>query len=194
MPIQNLMIFGSLRHLLIVLTLLLPASLLTQAPKLAVAETIPHEYILKAGYISNFTKFIEWPREADSLIDPSRFILCLTGGDPFGEVLDQLAKKRRIKGKTLVIKRNVSAVRKCHILFVGRSRASRVEQIVKQVGKAPVLVIGDTPGFSRRGGGINLVIRNNKVRFEINRKAIERVGLKVSSELLDLAILVKGAR
>lgn len=185
-------LLGCLLGILTLVVSTIPASV----SKAADAEAATAEYVLKAGFIYNFTQFIEWPEEAAFSKSNNRFFLCVAGEDPFGTILNQVAQKRRVKGRTLVIKRNVSgrAMRECHILFVSKSAAPRLAQILKQMDGLPTLIVGDTPGFAQRGTGINFVVRNNKIRFEINRRAIERTGLKISSELLNLGILVGGRK
>ncbi len=160
----------------------------------SVADQESHEYVLKAGFIYNFTKFIQWPGKANQEINQKGMILCLAGEDPFGEVLEQLAQKLRLKSKDLVVRPRVALeeMSGCHILFVGPSEQYRLGQILDRVKNYPVLVIGDTPGYAKKGVGINFVVRKNKIRFEINREAVEQAGLRVSAELLNLATIVQG--
>lgn len=152
------------------------------------------EYVLKAGYIYNFTKFIKWPKGATRAIENGGLKFCLAGEDPFGKILDRFSEKLKKKNKILVITAPVSyeEMPQCHILFVSSSEKSNVRKIIRRVSKHPVLVIGDTPGFAKKGVGINFFLQQNKIRFEINRQALERAGLTVSSELLNLARIVLG--
>ncbi len=154
------------------------------------------EYVLKAGYIYNFTKFIKWPEEASGEIENGGLNFCLIGEDPFGNILDQLAKKLKKKNRVLVVTPQVSFkdMPQCHVLFVSQSEKSNVNQILLRVRKYPVLVIGDTPSFAEKGVGINFFLEKNKIRFEINREALKRAGFLVSSELLNLAKIVSGRK
>jgi hypothetical protein len=79
----------------------------------------------------------------------------------------------------------------CHIVFVSNSEKAIIDQIVSRATSSPVLTIGDTEGYFNSGIGINFIVKDNKIRFEINNSSIMKSGLKVSSELLDLAISVK---
>jgi len=152
------------------------------------------EYVLKAGIIYNFTKFIKWPKEVAKGIESDGLNLCVIGQDPFGKILDQLGQKVRSKNKKIFIKRFQSSqdASSCHILFISLSEKVRLEQILDQVNRLPILLIGDTPGYAYRGVGINFYIEENKNRFEINLEAVEKKGIRISSELLNLAKIVNG--
>jgi len=165
-------------------------------PNSFAASPDSREYVLKAGYIYNFTKFIRWPEEATREINNKGLNFCLVGEDPFGNILDKFAKKLKLKNRKLVVTKPVfiAEMRQCHILFVSRSEKSNVNQILLRVREYPVLVIGDTPGFAEKGVGINFFLQRNKIRFEINREALKRAGLVVSSELLNLAKIVTGRK
>ena len=154
--------------------------------------TTNRTYILKASFIYNFTKFIHWPAR-NSPTNGNNLSLCIVGKDPFGSILDRLAKKHQFKHKKIIIRRNVrrNKIKGCHIVFVSHSENARIEDIVSKAQSSPILTIGDTKGYSSRGIGINFIVKENKIRFEINNGSIMKSGLKVSSELLDLAINVK---
>jgi hypothetical protein len=168
---------------------------LFQPPDTFAAEPESREYIIKAGFIYNFTKFIQWPAEINSQIKKNGTNLCIAGNDPFGSILENTAEKLLQKGKVLKIKRGISLsnISQCSILFISQSEKSRIDKIVTYANTFPVLLIGDTPGYAEGGVGINFFIRNNKIHFEINKKAAALSGLKISSELLDLARIVEGS-
>ena len=165
-------------------------------PHSLAASLDSREYVLKAGYIYNFTKFIKWPKEANQEIKNGVLNFCLVGEDPFGKILDRLAKKLKKKNRDLLVTTPVfiEEMRQCHILFVSQSEKSEVNSILQRVREYPVLVIGDTPGFAEKGVGINFFLQKNKIRFEINQEALKRAGLVVSSELLNLARIVSGRK
>lgn len=184
---------SALRVIYIYCALLLPIYSLGTSNTLAQTQE-SREYTLKAGFIYHFTKFIQWPVLIKREIENDGLNFCLVGQDPFGNILVQLEQKLKRNGKGLLIKRQVSVdeMPKCHILFVGQLENIQLNQILSRVHKSPVLVIGDSPGYAHRGVGINFIIKNNKIRFEINREAIEQTGLRVSSELLNIATIVQG--
>lgn len=152
------------------------------------------EYVLKAGFIYNFTKFIKWPEKIANEIAIDGLNLCVIGKDPFGRILTQLSQKAHSKGKKISIRRFQSSQEapSCHILFISGSEKFQLQRILDKIEGLPILLIGDTPQYAQRGVGINFYIERNKTRFEINQKAVDRRGIKISSELLNLARIVEG--
>ena len=149
------------------------------------------EYRIKAAFLFNFIKFIEWPAEA--FPDPSSPItLAVLGEDPFGAALDSIDGKT-LKGRRLVVKRyaRVRDLNFPHVLFISSSENMHLPQIVEILNNSTVLTVGEEGQFTHLGGIINFVIRKNKIRFEINMDAAERAGLTISSKLLRLATVVR---
>ncbi|MCP4689321.1 MAG: YfiR family protein [Desulfobacterales bacterium] len=160
----------------------------------AADEPVPLEYRVKAAYLYNFLKFVEWPRERGAET-PGPYIIGVIGDDPFGKELVNIGRKT-VKGRRLKIKRfhNMDELETCHILFICASEWIRIETILKSIGGTPVLTVSDLAGFAQRGGMINLVKTGKTVCFEINRAAAEKAGLKISSKLLKLAKIIKKER
>lgn len=179
--------------ILCLLAILTPISFF-EIPKTFAAEQESREYIIKAGFIYNFTKFVQWPSDANNQINKNGINLCVVGRDPFGQILDNTAEELLQRGKTLNIKRGIllSDISQCTLLYISQSEKSRLAKIVTHAKAFPVLLIGDTPGYAESGVGINFFIQKNQIRFEINIKAVELSGLKISSELLGLARIVEG--
>jgi hypothetical protein len=155
------------------------------------------EYDVKAGFLYNFIKFVEWP-EAAFHDDRSSFRLCVLGDDPFGDSLKTVAEEDAA-GRKLTIWRMgaMSDPAGCQVLFISRSERQRLSEILTAVRGAPVLTVADTPGFLEQGGIINFMGQGRTVRFEINQGRAEQVGLKISSKLLRLAarvVSIPGAR
>ncbi len=152
------------------------------------------EYEIKAAFIYNFAKFVEWPEDAFGRAD-APIIIGIVGKDPFGKMIDHAVEGRRVNGRTVEIKRvNWGAeVKTCHILFVSSSESGKMGQLSELVKNAPILTIGETPGFASRGGIVNFTEEEGKVRFEINADAAKRARLTISSKLLSLAKVVKDA-
>ena len=149
------------------------------------------EYQVKAAFLYNFAKFVEWP--ADALPqDSSPFVIGVLGDDPFGANLDKTVEGKALGEHKIVAKRfkKLEDVQTCHILFVCRSEKDKLSKIVERLGKANTLVVGDTDQLLQRGGAINFTLEDKKVRFEINADAAERADLKVSSKLMQLATKV----
>jgi hypothetical protein len=150
-----------------------------------------NEYEIKAAFIYNFSKFVEWP---DNVISPSAdsITLCIIGNNPFGNMIRAIEGKA-VKNKTLSIKNITSPVniKGCNILFIASSEEDNLKPILSQAAKNHALTIGDTEGFDKMGVIINMFIEEDKVRFNINIDAAERSGFKISSKLLKLSKPVK---
>jgi hypothetical protein len=165
--------------------------ILLAAPGTARAQ-VASEYDVKAAFLYNFTKFVEWPSAAFD--ERSDFQLCVLGEDPFGRSL-KVVENEKVAGRGITLLRTpkLEEAEGCHILFISRSERSRISQILLDLGTAPVLTVADTDGFLSHGGIINFKLEGSKVRFEINQEAAERVGIKISSKLLRLAVAPKGS-
>jgi hypothetical protein len=155
----------------------------------------PSEYQVKAVFLYNFAKFVEWPPEA--FADASApVILGIIGDDPFGAVLDRTIKGKTVNGRALLVKRakQVRDLKGCHIVFISASERERLAQILEALSRSSVLTIGETERFVHLGGIINFIIEANKVHFEINVDVARRAQLKISSKLLTLAKLIRDDR
>jgi hypothetical protein len=154
-------------------------------------SALQREYEIKAAYLYNFIRYIDWP--ADTLPPVGGAItIGIVGDSPFGPAIDPLNGKQ-IKGRTLVVKSIVTArdFEQCQIVFICASEKMRLPEIFGQLKDTRALTVSEIDGFATRGGIINFISERNKVRFEINPDAARRTGLNVSSELLKLARLVK---
>ena len=155
------------------------------------AQSSPTEYQVKAAYLYNFGKFVEWPTRGTT--SESSFNICVLGQDPFGSTFGSTLGGENIKGKSVLLKRipNAQEAVGCHILFISSSEEPRLKEILAALDKTSVLTVSDMPQFTRRGGMIQFVIDANRVRFEVNLTSAERTGLTVSSQLLKVAISVR---
>ena len=150
------------------------------------------EYQLKAAFLYNFVKFVEWP--AEDLADSDGIIsLCVFGEDPFGPVLDKTIEGKTAKGKDLVIRRltAVEEMRSCQVVFISSLAKDHPPELLNALDDSAVLTVGEMEGFTGMGGVANFVIDKDKVRFEINVDAADRAGLKISSKLLKLSRIVR---
>jgi len=159
------------------------------------------EYLVKAGFIYNFANLVQWPANAFS--DPDSPIgIAILGEDHFGTTLDRVLQGKKVNGRSFAVKRwksvadlvkSPAELKDCQILFVSSSEIAHLNEAIQIVKGVPVLTIGETPGFANRGGIINLVLEDNKVRFEVNVDAAKQVDLNISSRLLALARIVPQA-
>jgi len=149
------------------------------------------EYQVKAAFLFNFAKFVEWP--PGSFSDASAPLrICVLGQDPFGQELRDITAKKTANGRKIQVEQVLALqlARTCHILFIASSEKAHLKQILENLRGADLLTVGDTKGFVQRGGVINFVLEDNRVLFEVNHQAAQQAGLKISSKLLNVAKLV----
>lgn len=150
------------------------------------------EYQVKAAFLYNFAKFVEWPSQAfKSPQDP--MVVCVLGRNPFGNALEQATHGKSVEGHTLYV-RQISGVEQaggCQILFISASEAKRFRSFWAGLNPAGILTVGEADGFATSGGVINFKLDGGRVRFEINVDAAERAQLQISSKLLSLAQIVR---
>lgn len=150
-------------------------------------ETPPSEYQVKAAFLFNFAKFVEWPAQA--LPDArTPFTIGIIGKDPFEGALERTVQDKTVNGHAFVVKQVKAAaeLKSCHILFIGASERKRLPEILNAVRGAGVLTVSEMDQFLESGGMIVFRMTGNKVRFEINDEAARRGGLRISSKLLNL--------
>lgn len=154
----------------------------------------PGEYQLKAAFLFNFAKFVQWPTTSFSS-PQSEFDICILGDDPFGKSIDDVLRDKTVGEHHVAILRckNPTEVSHCQIVFVSSSEKKRVSEILASLKSANTLVVGETDGFAESGGAIQFTLENQRVHFIINVDAAEHAGLQVSSKLLALARVVREA-
>lgn len=177
-------------RLLRVLALLPLLAVMLAAPAAAQASFTADEVI--AAFLVRFPQFIEWPESA--LSGREDLEICIAEPDPFGLGLDEMAQGEQVQGRRLTTRR-VSSPRmldRCHVLYVS-SVAGRASALLEAVSELPVLTVGESSDFLDRGGIIHLLVGPN-VRFQVNPEAAARAGLRLSSQLLALAVGIWGDR
>jgi uncharacterized protein DUF4154 len=151
------------------------------------AQNAEQEANLKAAFIYNFTKYIDWgPYNRDSI-----FLIGVAGDSPIIESLDAIAADSRINNKRIVVKSisNGSEIPYCDIVFISKKCRMPLNYVLSKT-RPGVLTISERPGFAEAGTAFNFVLINNRLKFEANLKAISSAGLKAGSQLLKLAIIV----
>jgi hypothetical protein len=156
------------------------------------------EYLIKAGFIYNFANLVQWPASSFSQAD-SPIVIGIVGEDHFGTTLDRVLQGKKVNGRPFAIKRfhatsqlqKASDVKECQILYVSSSEMAHLGEVLQLVKGSPVLTIGEMPGFAKSGGMINLVVEDNRVRFEVNVDAAKEADLSISSRLLALARIIQ---
>jgi len=167
------------------------ATLVALVPGSLSAQRKALDLEVKATYLFHFGQFVRWP--AGAMAGDRPFTVCLLGRDPFGPVLDATLADETISGRRTVAKRLVTldASEDCQMLFVGVEEEARLAGILRTLDGRPVLTVSDIPHFSERGGMIQFVAVDNRVRFEINLAATEAARLMASSELSRVAVTIR---
>ncbi len=143
------------------------------------------EYELKAAFLFNIAKFVEWPSAA--FADASApIVVGVAGEDPFGARLDQVLNGQTVNGRPFRVERfrGMAEVRGCHIIFLNGVKAG--------VSRVEALTVGDSKDFCARGGMVGLQIQDGRLVLEVNLVVVSRSGLKISAQLLKLAKIVDG--
>lgn len=158
------------------------------------AEETTLEFQVKAGYLFNFTKFVDWPKEAFRNSE-SPIVVTIFGEDPFGPQFDEAVRGETTRGRPIVIKRSqrLDDLPDTHILYICKSESHRTDQIVSRVGTKHVLTVGESSDLLRLGGVIRFVLQDGKVRFIINADAERKAGLTIGAQLKRLASSVLGS-
>jgi hypothetical protein len=149
------------------------------------------EYQIKAAFLFNFAKFVEWP--ADAFQDRNAaFTICLAG-DPFQGAVEKTIEGEAWNGRRLSVKRveSGSELRGCQLVYISRAAAARNMEILMAAANEPILTVGETENFIAAGGIIRFTEGGRRIRFEINPDAADRASLRVSSRLLRLADIVR---
>ncbi|HTO04682.1 MAG TPA: YfiR family protein [Opitutus sp.] len=155
------------------------------------APTTSTEYDIKAVFLLNFTRFIEWP-DAGAAGENKPIVIGVLGDDPFGQGLDHAVRGERVNNRPIVVKRiaRLDGPVNCAALFISRSERHRIGEILERLKGQPVLTVSDIPQFAESGGMVGLVSEGGKIRLRINVEVAKAANLAISSKLLRPAQIV----
>lgn len=172
-------------------TLVLFALCLASPPAAGRAD-LPTEYQVKAAYLYNFARFVEWP-PASLPAAGKTFVVAVLGVDPFGGALDATLAGKQIMQRDLTVRRvaRVEDAAGAQIVFISSSESPRLTHVLSALAGHGVLTVSDMDDFARQGGIIGFRMEQRKVRFDINPRQAARARLKISSQLLRLAQVVE---
>lgn len=150
------------------------------------------EYILKAGFMERFTRFIEWPDDPIQGDTTRPFSILVLGKNPFHEDLEVFFSKTKVKSRNVLISyaSKLDTTQTYHMIFIGSSVSRDLKSILKYLRNKPIITVSDTEGFGLQGVMINFYVENNKIRFEINQEAVKASRLKVSHLLWNIAKII----
>lgn len=143
----------------------------------------------KAIFIYNFTKYIEWPKTYRN----GDFVIGVIGKTPLYQELVKMAKTKKVANQPLkIIKYNsLNDLQKCHIIYLSKGESFEIGAVIKKIKSNSTLIITEQSGLADKGAGINFIVKNNRLKFELNKNNVEQHKLKISSNLEALAIIVK---
>lgn len=152
-----------------------------------------NETQLKAVFLFNFAQFVVWPPHAFTNAN-APIVVAVLGEDPFGALLDDLVRGEVVGNRRLQVVRfrRAEEIQTCHVLFIAASEASRLDQIFRVLDGKPILTVGDTEAFERRGGMIRILTENKKMRLRVNLDAVREARIEISSNLLRPAQIISG--
>ena len=153
---------------------------------------VNREYVIKAAYLYQFGRYVQWPANAFAS-DGSPLVIGILGADQFSSSLEKIARTKRIDRRPIAVRRFASMAEytPCHILFVSSSLSPEQKAVaIQKSQQSALLLVGEEPGFAEQGGTVNFFLDENKIRFEINMEIAKQDQLKISSKLLSLAKIV----
>jgi hypothetical protein len=152
------------------------------------SQSDTQEYILKAAFLYRFTDYVDWGNTNAG----DDFTIAVLGRSPITPPLIDIAKEKKAQGKRIIIKEydDVNDIGACQVVFVSNNYKPDIETVIDKLGDKPILIIAEQPDACTKGAAINFLISENKLKFEININAASGAGLKISSQLLQHAILV----
>jgi hypothetical protein len=156
------------------------------------AEAISREHRVKAAYLYQFGRYVEWPASAFASAE-SPFVIGVLAEDPIAFEMSQILQDKKTQNRPIEIRRFAASAENiaCHMLFLSGAVPSGVQaEVLRRVSGKPILLVGDAYGFAERGGVIGFVVEDDRIRLNISKKTAERQGLIISSKLLRVTRVV----
>lgn len=174
------------------LLLAMPLTLMFLAVVANPQESAPTEYQVKAAFLINFPKYVDWPAKAFATTN-SPIVIAVVGDTKVADEIQKIITNRIVNGRELALKRLASgdATSACHILFISAAEQKRSPSLLAKRNEG-VLTVGESNDFLERGGIINLARHDEKIALEVNLAAADQARIKVSSKLLSVATVVRG--
>ncbi len=153
---------------------------------LGLAANAQVNYKIHSLFVYKFTQYIEWPTKTGD------FVIGVIGNSPILAELEAIAASKKVDTRTIVVKKMSATadLTGCNMVFISENQSSNLATISSKLQGKPILIVSETNGGAKKGAGINFVIIDEKMKFELNKASIEKQGLKVSGDLTKLAIVV----
>jgi hypothetical protein len=151
-------------------------------------DPVAGEYPVKAAFLFNFAKFVEWPAVAFKRPEDP-IAICVLGQNPFGTALEDVVRDKTVANRAFVVREvlNAQQANTCQIVFVSASERKHFRFLLDELKGRSILTVGEGDDFTANGGIINFKLKDARVRIEIDAVAANRAGLHISSKLLSLA-------
>jgi hypothetical protein len=146
------------------------------------------EYQVKAAFLLNFTRFIEWPPSSFAS-EQAPIVIGILGANPFGNYLNEIIIGEKVGQHPLVVQqfKDINDMKSCHILFINKLEHEYLVRIAEITKGKDVLTVSDAPDFLKQGGMVRFFTRSNKMQFQINLDVVKKTKLDISSKLLRLS-------
>ena len=150
------------------------------------------EQQVKGAFLTKFPLFIDWPAGTFASAS-SPIVIGILGKNPFGDGFEQEVGRQKARDRSFQLKllRGLDGLKECHILYIHPEQDGRLAEVLARLGHAPVLIAGDAASFVERGGMINFIKREGKVRFQVNLEAVRAAGLRIDARLLQVSEVIK---
>jgi len=166
---------------------------LASTPLAAQAPDESLEYGVKAAYLLNFSRYVQWPEDT-TVSAPAPLVICIHGSNPFGDQLERTVRGRTSGGRPIAVRHteSIAEARACQVVFMSQAEWRRRPDVLAALARHGVLTVGETAAFAEGGGIISFVIEHQVVRFTVNLSAAEKAGLRLSSRMLAIATRLYG--
>lgn len=171
------------------------ATVVTLLPSMpAVAQRTSGEQVLRAAFLYNFTRYVEWPESAFAAAP--RFQVCVMASEALRREVEAILHNEQVRGRLFEVgvPPPGADLKACHLVYFGAQESARAASRLAALRHAPVLTVGEGERFLEQGGVIGFLLVADHVRFDINKRAADEAGLIVSAKLLRVARRVHGAR
>lgn len=150
------------------------------------------EYKVKAAFLYNFTRFVNWQPAAFHSPD-APFVIGIIGNDPFGTYIEDIVEGEKVGDRDIIVQRysDIKEINNCQIIFISISETAKTKEIISSIEHQNILTVSDDEHFLKSGGQLRFFKESNKVRIQINMTAVKKSQLEISSKLLRIAKTLK---